>query len=194
MRRGFTLTELAIVLGVIGIILGAVWGAAANVYANHRVTQAVQQITTIVGSMNGLFVQGTIPSPGGGQPLSALAAHAGIIPSDMLSTSCAGVIGGAGWGGGWTGCAINPWGLGVVMDSQEGWGGAPILPNAYEILIGPFTASQCAAFLPTMVAQAAGKGLAWVFSDTTGGMAVSSATPITTFQNCSGDVVLQFTL
>ena len=101
-RRGFTLTELAIVLGVIGIILGAVWGAAANVYANHRVTQAVQQITTIVGSMNGLFVQGTIPSPGGGQPLSALAAHAGIIPSDMLSTSCAGV-----YRGGWLGRGMD---------------------------------------------------------------------------------------
>ncbi len=29
-NRGFTLTEMAIVLGVIGLILGAIWVAAAD--------------------------------------------------------------------------------------------------------------------------------------------------------------------
>ena len=39
-RRGFTLTEIAIVLGIVGLILGAIWVAAAAVYNNLRVSHA----------------------------------------------------------------------------------------------------------------------------------------------------------
>ena len=39
-KKGFTLTEIAIVLGIIGLILGAIWVAAASVYQNQRIGHA----------------------------------------------------------------------------------------------------------------------------------------------------------
>jgi prepilin-type N-terminal cleavage/methylation domain-containing protein len=43
-RRGFTLTEIAIVLGVIGMIIGAIWQAAASAYLNWKVDDILQNI------------------------------------------------------------------------------------------------------------------------------------------------------
>lgn len=54
-KRGFTLTEIAIVLGIIGLILGAIWSAAASVYANHRVSTANRDVLTIAQGMRGLY-------------------------------------------------------------------------------------------------------------------------------------------
>jgi prepilin-type N-terminal cleavage/methylation domain-containing protein len=66
-RRGFTLTEIAIVLGVMGMILGAIWGAASTVYSNKKTTAALQEILAIVANMRGLYTNGQIA--GGWQPL-----------------------------------------------------------------------------------------------------------------------------
>jgi prepilin-type N-terminal cleavage/methylation domain-containing protein len=195
--RGFTLTELAIVLGIMGIILGAIWGAASHVYANNKNTAAIQEIVTISGGMKGAFTKGTFGS--GYQNLAGYAINAGIVPGQFIG-SCTGTPWGAGWGG-TAGCAITPWGQGnggtpiqIIMATQSGWGGAPVSPSAYEININPLTPAQCAAFLPALIQQAAGSGLVWVYADNVGSTTVTSTTPITTFQNCSGDVILQFAL
>jgi len=50
-RRGFGLIELAVVLGVAGILTGAVWSAAANAWQNYKASTAVQQIMTVVENM-----------------------------------------------------------------------------------------------------------------------------------------------
>jgi len=54
-KRGFTLTEIAIVLGIIGLILGAVWAAATAVYSNIRVSQAEQGITQTAQAVRSMF-------------------------------------------------------------------------------------------------------------------------------------------
>ena len=43
-QRGFTLTEMAIVLGIIGLILGAIWYAASSVYLNWKVSNIMQEV------------------------------------------------------------------------------------------------------------------------------------------------------
>ncbi len=50
-RHGFTLTEIAIVLGIIGLILGAVWKAASSVYQSANVTTLQQQMGVYLASM-----------------------------------------------------------------------------------------------------------------------------------------------
>jgi prepilin-type N-terminal cleavage/methylation domain-containing protein len=50
-KRGFTLTEIAIVLGIIGLILGAVWTAATSVYQSTNATNFAQAIGPYVASM-----------------------------------------------------------------------------------------------------------------------------------------------
>lgn len=50
-KKGFTLTEIAIVLGIIGLILGAVWSAASGVYASANATKIGQQMGIYVSAL-----------------------------------------------------------------------------------------------------------------------------------------------
>jgi type II secretory pathway pseudopilin PulG len=189
-RRAFTLTEIAIVLGVMGMILGAIWGAASTVYANKKTTSALQDILAIVANVRGLYTNGQIP--GGAQILSAPLLNSGQIPSNMIG-SCAGSAWGAVYGG-TAGCIFDPWGTQIVVGSQEGWWGVPAKSNAFEIDFYNLTNAQCAAFAMQLIQQAAANGLATFYSDTTGVIQILPTTSPTVVQNCSGAVNIQFTL
>lgn len=54
-NKGFTLTEIAIVLGIIGVILGAIWVAASGVYANQRVNSANTAVMQIAQGVRALY-------------------------------------------------------------------------------------------------------------------------------------------
>ena len=54
-RRGFSLTEVAIVLGVVGLVLGAVWEAAAQVYHIKRLNNVEQQLTVVIDNAKKLY-------------------------------------------------------------------------------------------------------------------------------------------
>lgn len=102
-RRGFTLTEAAIVLGIVGALLSAVWLAAANVYTSGRVSHATEQLTTIIGRVRSLY--------GTRQTIDVAAttanwAEAGIFPNDMLYDFRAGTVENL-WGGTVTLAAAN---------------------------------------------------------------------------------------
>jgi prepilin-type N-terminal cleavage/methylation domain-containing protein len=53
--QGFTLTEVAIVLGIIGLILGAIWAAASSVYANKKVSEAERNITMTAAQVRSMY-------------------------------------------------------------------------------------------------------------------------------------------
>lgn len=102
-RRGFTLTEIAIVLGIAGLVLGAIWTAAANVYMNKRTALITQQTIEFVSNYRKLY------GPRGAGVASwtcvtPLGVKAGYFPSEMVAVS-------TGLCGGTTGPApIDPWG------------------------------------------------------------------------------------
>jgi prepilin-type N-terminal cleavage/methylation domain-containing protein len=50
-KKGFTLTEIAIVLGIIGLILGAVWTAASGVYASTNAGNFAQSMGQYVAAI-----------------------------------------------------------------------------------------------------------------------------------------------
>jgi prepilin-type N-terminal cleavage/methylation domain-containing protein len=187
-RRGFTLTEMAIVLGVMGIILGAVWAAASQVYANKKTTAMLQEITMIVSNMRELYPNGQIA--GGYQTLSPMLINAGQVPSNMIG-SCTGTEWGGGWGGA-AGCALTPWNGQVIISTQAGWAGAPVEANAFEMAMGPFTNAQCAPLLMQLIQTAS--GLNFIYADGVGGQIITSAASPTAFTNCTGTLILQFTL
>jgi len=54
-KRGFTLTEIAIVLGIIGLILGAIWVGAGAVYQNLRVSKAQTELLQITQGIRTLY-------------------------------------------------------------------------------------------------------------------------------------------
>jgi len=88
-RRGFTLTEAAIVLGIVGLILGAIWVAAASVYDNLRVTTTSNQLLQIVQSIRSMHATQNTIDPAID---AVLVAKAGGMPSDMVTRSAAGAV------------------------------------------------------------------------------------------------------
>ena len=79
-RKGFTLTEAAIVLGIVGLILGAIWVAAAAVYNNMRVQKANTALLTAAQTVRSLHAtQNTIAAGTEAQWVSA-----GVWPADWV--------------------------------------------------------------------------------------------------------------
>src|SRR5271170_8075843 len=95
--RGFTLTEIAIVLGIIGLILGAIWVAAGSVYSNLRVSQAATETLIIVENFKSLYGGNRNGQAPNGTDITAMAISAGLLPADMIQT-------------GNTTYAMGPWG------------------------------------------------------------------------------------
>lgn len=78
-RRGFTLTEIAIVLGIIGLILGAIWAAASAVYNNLRTSRAQQEILTVAQNIRAMYAtQSTVDA----NATTDTYINAGVFPSD----------------------------------------------------------------------------------------------------------------
>lgn len=79
--KGFTLTEAAIVLGIMGLILGAIWVAAASVYSNQRINTTSRQILEMVASIRSLYATSSSLDVG---TTELLLAQAGAIPKDLM--------------------------------------------------------------------------------------------------------------
>jgi len=84
-QAGFTLTEIAIVLGIVGIILGAVWVAAKSVFDANKADQAAQDITTIASNMRSTYLSANVFTMSGNQTPAMISA--GIVPSDLITPS-----------------------------------------------------------------------------------------------------------
>ncbi len=53
--RGFTLTEMALVLLIVGIILGAIWVAAGHVQTKVYINQTIQEVNQIAKNVRGMY-------------------------------------------------------------------------------------------------------------------------------------------
>ena len=112
--RGFTLTEAAIVLGIVGLILGAIWVAAAAVYNNLRVSTTSNQLLQIVQSVRSIHAtQQTVDTNLAGQAGAVLIARAGGMPQDMVTRDAAGAVT----------SVTDVWGGAVGIDSATSNGG-----------------------------------------------------------------------
>ena len=87
-KKGFSLIEAAIMLAVVGGVIGAIWVAAANMYESHRVNKTVEGILTTVRNIQNLIsirdaelisaVEVDITSSG---------INAGVFPKDWVENS-----------------------------------------------------------------------------------------------------------
>lgn len=127
-RRGFTLTEIAIVLGVVGIIVGGIWAAADNVSETRKENDAVAELQTIVHNMYNLYGGRSTPSctpsgPNGSADITPCLLSAQVIPSAYADAVTAGT-------------AINPWsGFGTTYFS--GGGGVSVFGAQSGSVTGP---------------------------------------------------------
>ena len=88
--RGFTLTEVAIVLGIVGIILGSIWIAAAAVYRNMRINRTYEQVLILSQNIRALFGGGNTTGLPDSTNIVQMAIKANAFPSDMVSTDAGG--------------------------------------------------------------------------------------------------------
>ncbi|HAX91594.1 MAG TPA: hypothetical protein DCY07_05210 [Rhodospirillaceae bacterium] len=102
-RRAFTLTEAAIVLGITGIVLAAIWGAVNATTRNKNINQAVTNMALVVQNMRTLY-----RSQSGFANLNVditpAMVTAGIFPSSMLTDATPPT-------------PISPWGTAVTIRS-----------------------------------------------------------------------------
>ncbi len=62
-RKGFSLTELAIVLGVIGLILSGLWGVVAIVRENMKRSETKEQIYVLVNNVRNHYLNFACATP-----------------------------------------------------------------------------------------------------------------------------------
>lgn len=78
--RGLTVTEAAIVLGVAGLVLGAIWLAASEVNNKSKIDTAYEQVWQIANNYRAMY---TGQAPTGTLSMDNLV-KSKIFPSDML--------------------------------------------------------------------------------------------------------------
>lgn len=84
-RGGFTLTEAAIVLGIVGLILAAIWSAAGSVYRSQRVSQTAQQLTQMVQNIRSMYASSARIEGGMTDEQLQSLKNTGVFPKDMLT-------------------------------------------------------------------------------------------------------------
>jgi prepilin-type N-terminal cleavage/methylation domain-containing protein len=96
--RGFTLTEIAVVMGVIGLVIGGIWGAATAVSSNNAVNAAVLDLEIIADNYQKLFSYqgikfGTGPGDTTWYQLTCNGIVGGAFPAEMIrpGTTCAAI-------------------------------------------------------------------------------------------------------
>ena len=95
-QRGFNLIEAAIVLGIVGLVIGGIWIASAAVQSNLRKAEGVEGLIQIVQNVRSLFAN---QGPAVNNDITAQLINARAIPADYVSGTV----------------ARNPWNGSVVV-------------------------------------------------------------------------------
>lgn len=83
-RPGFSLVEAAIVLGVIGLVIGGIWVTASALYRRHQVNQFVQLATLSLKKFDELYKDMPIISTEPTRDLGAVMQKIGLVPPELL--------------------------------------------------------------------------------------------------------------
>jgi type II secretory pathway pseudopilin PulG len=164
-KRGFNLIEAAIVLGVVGLVIGGIWVAAAAVQQNLREADASKGLIQIVQNVRNLYY-GQTPTATATITTDLIASNA--IPANFVSNSTT---------------AVNPWNGSVAVRIT----GASFDQIQIDYVSVP--KSSCISLVSKNTNISTGTGLASIIIDaTTGGtdatVTTFPLTPTTAATNC----------
>lgn len=86
-QRAFTLAEAAIVLAIVGIVLGAIWAAGAMVYRNMQIGQTISHLVTVVQNVRNLYASQSSFSSATGTNITSDLVKAEMFPAMILDKS-----------------------------------------------------------------------------------------------------------
>jgi prepilin-type N-terminal cleavage/methylation domain-containing protein len=141
-KRGFTLTEIAIVLGIIGVILGAIWVAASAVYNNMRISAANRELLQIVQGVRALYATSSTVDPNG---VTLTYIKAGVIPADALDTGIASTAG----------AAFDPWN--GALDIGPAQQNSP--DDSFQVTFAGLPSNACISMLTASSGQGRDPGM-----------------------------------
>lgn len=153
-QQAFTLTEIAIVLGIIGLIMGAIWVAASTVYQNMHVTKALTEMGDIAQAIRNLAgSQQVVDNNNANYNLTSSFYDAAVYPKDMVEVP-------------WTGPGLvamsGPWegSIFVVGAAQTSSNNPSSQPgDAFSIQVGMIPVSACIALSTAASASGQSNGL-----------------------------------
>ena len=83
-KGGFNLIESAIVLGVVGLVIGGIWVAAAAVNEEWKASKTTEDIAVVVRKIQDLISFADAAAVGYEVTITATIRDAGIFPSDWV--------------------------------------------------------------------------------------------------------------
>lgn len=133
-RRGFSLIEAAIVLGVVGIVIGGIWYAATSVIQSQRINDTAAGILQIASGARRLFSHADYPTTASTDTtVTSTVVSAGLFPADFKIGS--------------SGFAISPMGAMIRVHISTG-------PRLRIGISGLSTLSDCAQLIRRFAAPA----------------------------------------
>jgi hypothetical protein len=94
-HRGFNLIEAAIVLGVVGLVIGGIWVAASAMLENYKISKSIEDLKFIAINTQKIISVATANTLGT-QDITTFAISSGIVPNDLVhGTSVKNRFGGA---------------------------------------------------------------------------------------------------
>ena len=207
--RGFSLTEIAIVLGVVGLILGAVWTAAAHVYSQKRINDFERELSVTLENIRLFYHNQTFVVTGDSTNNFLTEYQAGMYPANFLAPQSA-------WptSAGFTPITTDGYYImsqtDALLDDYGCGGGGVYTLNIMGSPVSnhPLTEDMCIRILTDIsrqgdsILQVRADNGGWInpsacFSDgsgTAGGISVSDARQACDLQGCSGAFCGQVTI
>jgi len=143
-RRGFTLTEIAIVLGIIGLILGAIWIAASAVYMSMSTSKAKSELLQITQGIRSIYGDQVLVDTANAVDLTPALIAAKILPSDSIVNAST-------VNGPWPGSSIE------IYSSQNPYTG--VVGDSFEVVFANIPMAACIALAVGSVGQNANESL-----------------------------------
>ena len=158
--RGFTLTEIAIVLGIIGLILGAIWVAAAAVYNNMRVATANTELLQITQGLRAMYATSSTVDPGANMPGNLTYVHSGVFPTNALNLGTPSA----------STSALNPWSGNIYIAAST----FNIANDSFAVAFDAIPSQACITLLTSSTGQGRDPGM---FGVTAGAALAGGAVP-----------------
>ncbi|NDC55704.1 MAG: hypothetical protein EBZ69_02660 [Alphaproteobacteria bacterium] len=147
--RGFSLTEMAIILGIAGVVLGTIWVVAAQMIESGRQASALKQIATIAENVRSFYAsQRKIDD----EDLEDIVIASALAPQDMIDDRAS------------TPALYNPWSGPVDL---YGIFDATRYGSGFWVYYGGLSVASCTAMLSVAASQMPAQGLMRYAADDT---------------------------